>query len=375
MNGRRGGASLQTEPGLQAGWYFSLPSFSVIRRSSISSHQPVINAACDLEPAAVRKVDVRLTFIITVMLFLMPLPAMAWTEADITNGGLHGTLILAGNDRPAPVVLILAGSGPVDRDGNLPGRRNDSLKLLAQGLADRGISSLRIDKRGVGDSREVGLREDDLRFNTYVNDAISWLDVVSAQHNVSGVFVLGHSEGALVATLVAEKKKNVAGLILLAGPGAPATQIIARQLSAAKVAPVLQAESKRISESLARGVAVPDVPPQLSALYRPSVQNYLMSWLPLDPVAELTHVTCPVLIVQGTTDVQITIDDAHRLEAAATYAHLVVIDGMNHVLKNAPADRAGNLATYSDPHLPLNPELVPAIASFIRDNRQAVVTP
>jgi hypothetical protein len=227
----------------------------------------------------------------------------------------------------------------------------------------------------VGDSREVGLREDDLRFNTYVNDAISWLDVVSAQHNVSGVFVLGHSEGALVATLVAEKKKNVAGLILLAGPGAPAAQIIARQLSAAKVAPVLQAESKRISESLARGVAVPDVPPQLSALYRPSVQNYLMSWLPLDPVAELTHVTCPVLIVQGTTDVQITIDDAHRLEAAATYAHLVLIDGMNHVLKNAPADRAGNLATYSDPHLPLNPELVPAIASFIRDNRQAVVTP
>ena len=300
---------------------------------------------------------------------------MAWTEADIANGGLHGTLILAGNDKPAPVVLILAGSGPVDRDGNLPGRRNDSLKLLAQGLADHGIGSFRIDKRGVGESREAGLREDDLRFNTYVSDAISWLNVISAYHNVSGVFVLGHSEGALVATLAAEKEKNVAGLILVAGPGAPAAQIIARQLSAANVAPVLQTESKRISESLVRGVPVPDVPAQLSALYRPSVQNYLMSWLPLDPVAELSHVACPVLIVQGTTDVQITVDDAHRLEAAAPSARLVVIDGMNHVLKNAPEDRARNLATYSDPHLPLNPDLVPAITSFIRSNRQAGVTP
>ena len=300
---------------------------------------------------------------------------MAWTEADITNGGLHGTLILTGNDSPAPVVLILAGSGPVDRDGNLPGRPNDSLKLLAHGLADRGIGSLRIDKRGVGESREVDLREEDLRFSTYVDDAISWLNVVAAYHNVSSIFILGHSEGSLVATLAVQKEKSVAGLVLLAGPGAPAAQIIARQLAATKVAPVLQAESKRISDSLVRGVAVQDVPPQLDALYRPSLQNYLMSWLPLDPVAELTRVTCPVLIVQGTTDVQITTDDAHRLQAAAPRASLVVIDGMNHVLKNAPEDRDLNLATYKDPHLPLASGLIPAITAFVHDHEKVGVGP
>lgn len=317
----------------------------------------------------------RRSLFILICWFVMALPAMAWTEEDTSNNGLHGTLILAGGDNPAPVVLILPGSGPVDRDGNLPGRRNDSLKLLAEALANRGIGSLRIDKRGVGESRAVALGEENLRFGTYVNDAISWLQILGTYQGVSKIFVLGHSEGALVATLVAEKEKSIAGLILVAGAGAPAAQIIARQLAAAGVAPILQTESKRIAESLARGDSVPNVPPQLDALYRPSVQNYLMSWLPLDPTKELSHVTCPVLIVQGTTDIQITVDDAHRLQAASPHARLVVIDGMNHVLKNARANRAANLATYNEPQLPLSPDLVPAIAAFVHDNQKAGVMP
>jgi uncharacterized protein len=79
--------------------------------------------------------------------------AMAWTEREVSLGGLHGTLTWPDGSDSVPTVLILAGSGPVDRDGNLPSACNDSLKLLANGLADQGIASLRIDKRGVGDQR------------------------------------------------------------------------------------------------------------------------------------------------------------------------------------------------------------------------------
>lgn len=296
---------------------------------------------------------------------------MAWNEQEITTGDLHGTLIAPdksqSNSNSDATVLILPGSGPVDRNGNLPNARNDGLKRLAHGLAKQGIGSLRIDKRGIGASRTAGLREEDLRFDTYVDDAVSWLKVLQARGNAGRIFVLGHSEGALVATLAAQKQ-DVAGVILLAGAGEPAGQILMKQLSAAGAPDYVQDESRRISESLEQGVQVASVRPELMSIYRQSVQPYLMSWLRLDPAEELSHVKAPVLIVQGTTDLQVTPDNAHRLAAVRPDAKLVVIDGMNHVLREAPADPQANFATYVDPQLPLAKKLVPALADFVREH-------
>lgn len=288
---------------------------------------------------------------------------MSWSDEDVTRDGLHGSLIVPDRGARSATVLILAGSGPVDRDGNLPGLRNDSLKLLARGLAERGVASLRIDKRGIGQSRTAVMREEDLRIQTYVDDAIGWLAFLGARQDAGPLFILGHSEGALIATLAAQRA-DVAGVILVAGAGEPAAELIARQLSDAGVPEHLQTESKRISQSLARGVAVADVPPELAALYRASAQPYLMSWLPLDPAAELARLTAPALIVQGTHDLQIRVEDAQRL-AAGPNSKFVLIEAMNHVLREAPKERAANLAIYGAFDKPLAPELVPAIASFI----------
>lgn len=292
-------------------------------------------------------------------------PAMAWTEHALASGELHGTLTLPGGGAPAPAVLILAGSGPVDRDGNLPNARNDSLKLLAHGLADYGIASLRIDKRGIGQSPAAVMREEDLRLDTYVTDALAWADFLRAQPRIASVALLGHSEGALVATLAAQRTR-VSGLVLLAGAGEPVAKIIARQLAASGAPAALQDASRRIAADLEQGKQVLDVPVELSPLYRPSVQNYLMSWLPLDPAIELARVDGRVLIVQGTTDLQIGVEDARRLAAVRPGAQLVLIEGMNHVLKNAPAERVTNLLTYRAPETPLAPSLVPAIAAFLQ---------
>ncbi|WP_414461572.1 alpha/beta hydrolase [Hyphomicrobium sp. DY-1] len=292
-------------------------------------------------------------------------PAMAWTEQDIFHKGLAGSLIPATGGKPGPMMLILPGSGPVDRDGNAPGMDTDSLKLVARGLADLGISSLRIDKRGVGESYAAGPRVEDLRFGTYVDDAITWLDFLRNRPDVSKLFILGHSEGALVGTLAA-KKMSVTGLILLEGAGRPIADVLARQLASAGVSPKLQGISKQITERLEHGVAVPNVPAELVALYQPRVQEYLMSWMPIDPAAELSTVTCPVLIVQGSTDLQVFLDDAHHLSAALPSARLVVIPGMNHILKEAPEDRAQNFATYGNSFLPLDPQLLPVLADFVR---------
>jgi pimeloyl-ACP methyl ester carboxylesterase len=182
----------------------------------------------------------------------------------------------------------------------LPGAPNDSLKLLAHGLAAHGIASLRVDKRGIGGSRAAGMREEDLRFGTYVDDAASWLKLLRRESRVSRMAPIGHSEGALVVTLVAQQT-DVAGLILIAGASEPAARLIERQFSAADVPASLRDASRRIAASLEKGEPVPDIPPELVALYRPSVQNYLMSWFPLDPAEELAKITCPVLIVQERT--------------------------------------------------------------------------
>jgi pimeloyl-ACP methyl ester carboxylesterase len=305
-----------------------------------------------------------LKYLLATAIVLLPIPATAWTAQTVSIDALRGTLTLPDGTGPTPAVLILAGSGPVDRDGNFPGAPNNSLKLLARGLAERGILSLRIDKRGIAASRAAAKREEDLRFDTYVDDAVAWLAFLSRQDRVSRILLLGHSEGALVATLTAQKSKPSA-LILVAGASEPAAQIIKRQLAAAGVPQTLQQTSESIANSLLKGQAVPDVPAGLAPLYRPSVQNYLMSWLPIDPAKELSSIDCPILIIQGTTDLQIAVTDAQRLAAAKPGSQLRLIEGMNHVMKDAPTERAPNLATYAMPERPLAPKLLPTIADFI----------
>ena len=122
---------------------------------------------------------------------------------------------------------------------------------------------------------------------------------------------------------------------------------------------------ERINASLLAGKAVANVNPDLYALFRPSVQPYLISEYKYDPAKEIAKLRIPVLIVQGTHDIQVDVKDARLLAAADPRAKLLLIDGMNHILVDAPAERAANIATYSEPQLPLDPHLVPAIARFL----------
>ena len=301
---------------------------------------------------------------------LSPEFAPTWTESEISTDGLCGTLTLPLGASAIPAVLLLAGSGPVNRDGNLPGLPNDSLKLLAHALAARGIASLRVDKRGVGSSQVNATREQDLRFTRYVDDALAWRAVLASLERISAVFLLGHSEGALVATMAAQDAQ-VAGLILVAGAGEAAPKIIAHQLAAAGVPPALQEASQHIAACLCEGDTAPNVPAELAQFYRPSIMNYLASWFTLDPANEFAKTYCPALIVQGSTDLQVGVADAHRLAAARPDATLCLVEGMNHILKMAPMDRAANLQTYSMPQLPLAQALVERVVNFIRSAEQS----
>lgn len=278
-------------------------------------------------------------------------------------GALHGTLLTPDGKAEFDAVLMISGSGPTDRDGNQPRLQNNSLKLVAEGLQAAGFASLRFDKRGVAASAGAAAREEDLRFDTYVDDARQWLAILKSETGVKRLFVLGHSEGALIAVIVGQDG-GTSGTISLAGAGLPAADILRRQIRSSPNGEQVLALAEPTLQKLERGELDPAPSPLLYTLFRPSVQPYLISWFKVDPRVEIGRAQGRVLILQGSTDIQVLAEDAQSLQAARPDAVLTMIDGMNHVLKTAAADRAANIATYSDPNLPLAPGLMDAISGF-----------
>ncbi|MCY1336646.1 Serine aminopeptidase, S33 [compost metagenome] len=286
-------------------------------------------------------------------------------ELDTGSGTLRGTLLRPKTDQPVPVALIIAGSGPTDRDGNNPlGGRNDSLKKLAQLLARNGIASVRYDKRGIAASQDAGTDERQLSIELYASDAAAWGRRLKEDPRFSRLILIGHSEGALIASLAADSA-GADALVSIAGSARPIDQLLREQLQD-RLPPPLLAQSEALLTSLRAGQQVTEVPKPLEVLFRPSVQPYLISLFRQDPAQAFGRLRIPALILQGSHDIQVGVADAEQLKAARPDAQLAIIDGMNHMLRIVPMDMEQQLASYRDPHLPLARELGERILDFIR---------
>ncbi|MBX9707520.1 MAG: lysophospholipase [Caulobacteraceae bacterium] len=281
---------------------------------------------------------------------------------------MHGTL-LAPDGRIRAAAVIIPGSGPTDRNGDSPlGVSAASYRLLAEALADQGIATIRYDKRGVGASTAAIMAENQLTFDVAVADARLWLDEALSRTGLTCVWLIGHSEGALVAQKAAEgDDPRICGLILVSGAGRRIGDVLREQLSTALPAALRDAAFAALTELEAGRTT--EAPPELAALFRPSVQPYLISWLALDPAQLAASYHGPMMIGQGSTDLQTTLMDAEALHVAQPNAQLTIWEGVNHVLKIAPAERAANSATYTDPTLPLAPRVAEDIAAFILSPR------
>ncbi len=283
---------------------------------------------------------------------------------DVEAGRIYGTLTLAdNNDEKTPVVLIIAGSGPTDRNGNSTiAGENNSLKMIADFLADNGVASLRYDKRGIAESAAIKIDEKDLRFEDYINDAAGWLEILKQDQRFSNIYVLGHSQGSLVGMLAAQKVATD-GFISVAGSGQSIANTLREQL--ANLPQELKEKAENILLSLEKGEIVSEVDQNLQGIFRPSVQPFLISYMKYDPALEISKLDVPVLIIQGTTDLQVSKKDAEKLKNAYPEARLEIIEGMNHILKEAPADPQENAATYSNPDLPLADEFKEVLISWL----------
>jgi uncharacterized protein len=311
-----------------------------------------------------KRTDTVYFFILTLLLVN---PAYAGKDVNILvkGGTLHGTLEVPAGEAPCPSAVIISGSGATDRNGNNPltGIKNDSLKLFAESLASNGIASVRYDKRGVGESASAMTKEEDLRFETYIDDAVMWGKELQKNKRFTHVVIIGHSEGSLIG-LVACQKMDVSAFVSIAGAGIPASQLLLSQLK-----PMLPKDLfdhvEAIIGQLNQGKMVDPVPPVLNALFRPSVQPYLISWFSYDPANEVAKLKIPILIVHGSTDIQMDMDNAKVLARSNKLAKQTTINGMNHILKKVSGNLQEQISSYGDPRLPIAEELVKDITAFI----------
>ena len=280
------------------------------------------------------------------------------------KGDIYGTLQVAAAKKKMPVVLIIPGSGPVDRNNNHDKMENNTLRMIADSLAKYGISSLRYDKRGIAASKKATPSEKELRFDDYVTDAEGWIQTLRKDKRFSGVYILGHGEGSLIGSLAAQKE-NVKGLISVAGAGRPIDQVLRAELKG-KLPPDLMDSCNYVFDEMLAGREVTKVSRRLAMVARPDVQAYLISWFKYDPRVEIAKVKAPVLIISAENDAQATKEDADNLQKAVPAAKAVRIKGANHLMKKGTTEVADDISSNMNPKLPLMTEFVKAVVSFIK---------
>ncbi|MDP1632992.1 MAG: alpha/beta hydrolase [Caulobacter sp.] len=296
-------------------------------------------------------------------------PVETFVEIPGGPGPLKGTMLTPVAGAGGPAVLMLVGSGPTDRNGNNPlGVSGSTYRLMAEGLAAQGVTSLRVDKRGMFASGLAAADPNAVTVADLAADAHAWAAKLKTETGAPCVWLEGHSEGALVALLAARDSTDLCGLILISAPGRRFSDALREQLKANPAnAPLLDQALPAIDALEAeKPVDTTAMHPALLSLFRPNIQGFLIEMFKHDPAKLAAAYAGPILLLQGDSDIQVSVADAERLAAAQPNAKLVILSGVNHILKAGSRDRAETQANYADPSLPLAPGVVEAIADFIK---------
>ena len=277
------------------------------------------------------------------------------------NTLIKGTLFSPENvTSKTKLVILIAGSGPTNRSGNQVGMQNNSLKFLAEGLAQNGFAVFSYDKRIFAQMINKTMDEKTLSFEDFINDAKDVVTYFKAQKKYAKIIIAGHSEGSLIGMVAA--KDNVDGYVSLAGAGRPIDEVISEQV--AKNSPTLKEATATDFAILKEGKTFENKNPMLASLFRESIQPYMISWIKYNPQDEIKKLQIPILIINGTKDIQVSPSDAELLHKANPKSTLKIIDNMNHIFKEIKVDD-DNVKSYSDPKLPVMPELIQQITTFI----------
>lgn len=310
----------------------------------------------------------------SLLIFLTLFSALCYSQAETAikpfnkeeiavNPLINGSLYLPlKQNKKTNLVILIAGSGPTDRDGNQKGLTNNSLKYLSEELAKNDIAVFSYDKRIISQMKTGTVNEATLTFDDFIKDATSILSFFKNQKKYNKIIIAGHSEGSLIGMIAANDKADA--FISLAGAGRTIDAVLVEQI--AKQAPFLKDEVQKNLDILKSGKTFELKNPMLASLFRESIQPYMISWIKYNPQIEITKLQIPVLIINGTKDLQVAVPEAELLKKAKPEAELVLIENMNHVFKEIKGDDSENMKSYSNPDLPITPKLTSTIITFVK---------
>lgn len=310
----------------------------------------------------------------SLLIFLTLFSALCYSQAETAiksfnkeeiavNPLINGSFYLSlKQNKKTNLVILIAGSGPTDRDGNQKGLTNNSLKYLSEELAKNDIAVFSYDKRIISQMKTGTVNEATLTFDDFITDATSILSFFKNQKKYNKIIIAGHSEGSLIGMIAANDKADA--FISFAGAGRTIDAVLVEQI--AKQAPFLKDEVQKNLDILKSGKTFELKNPMLASLFRESIQPYMISWIKYNPQIEITKLQIPVLIINGTKDLQVAVPEAELLKKAKPEAELVLIENMNHIFKEIKGDDSENMKSYSNPDLPIIPKLTSTIITFVK---------
>jgi len=281
-------------------------------------------------------------------------------EAISISKWIDGTLLSPNISEKLNLAIIIAGSGPTNRNGNQNFLKNNSLKKLAEELSNNGIATFRYDKRIVKQIRK-GNVDKNIMFDDFVSDASDVIEYFRAKKSYSKIYIIGHSQGSLVGMLSAKDKAD--GFISLAGAGQNIGDVLVEQ--ATKMDPKLGEETQPVVERLKQGKTVKDYPSALASVFRADIQAFMINWMKYNPTESIKTLNMPILLINGTKDLQVSENEAKLLKEANKKATLIIIENMNHVLFEIKGDDLENSKSYNESFRPISPELISSIIEFI----------
>lgn len=284
-------------------------------------------------------------------------------ETKIRVGAIDAVLTIPPDVERPPVVLLIAGSGSTDHDGNGPQVKPATLKKLSEQLAARKIATLRYDKRGAGGWKPEFGPPEDFRFKDYVDDATALINYLRSGGKFSKVILIGHSEGGLVAILTA-RRVPVDRLVLLATAARRQGDLVKAQLEKTLAPEVFKPIATAIDAIMAGQIV--DPPPRGLSI-PPPMQPGIASAFTEDPIDPLKLIEAPTLIVGGGRDRQVARLDFVALSAASPLAKTLWLPDMNHVLVDV-TDETDDLKAYNQPERALDATLIDTVAAFILAN-------
>lgn len=280
-------------------------------------------------------------------------------EVSITSF-VDGTLLLP-KDKATSLAIIIAGSGPIDRNGNQNFLKSNNLKKLAEGLTNNGIATFRYDKRIVKQIRQNKV-DPNILFDDFVTDAKAVLDYFKSSGEFKTIYIIGHSQGSLVGMLAA--KDGADGFVSLAGAGQNIGDVIVEQVS--KTAPELRTDAQKTVDVLKSGQTTSDYPKVLASMFSNDIQSFMINWMAHEPSLIIKDLDMPILIINGTKDLQVSVDEAKLLKSANQKAQLNLIDNMNHVLFLIEGGPSENFKSYNEGFRAVSEELIQSITTFIK---------